>query len=122
MWPAAADLRVQLGIPVALIPVALAACWQLSGFVMAMYLGGMATISHEVREAARIDGATEMQIYRRVIIPMLAPVTIAVMVLLLHTSLKIFDLVFTMSGVGPRFCHRRARYFRLRDDVQSHSL
>ncbi len=103
VWPAAAGLRVQLGIPAALVPVALAACWQLSGFVMAMYMGGMATISHEVREAARIDGATEMQIYRRVIIPMLTPVTIAVMVLLLHTSLKIFDLVFTMSGVGPGF-------------------
>ena len=70
---------------------------------MAMYLGGMATISNEVREAARIDGATEWQIYRRVIIPALAPVTVSVAVILLHVSLKIFDLVFTMSGVGPGF-------------------
>ena len=103
VWPAADSLQVKLGIPAALIPVAIAASWQLSGFVMAMYLGGMATISNEVREAARIDGASEMQIYRRVIIPMLKPVTISVMVLLLHTSLKIFDLVYTMSGVGPGF-------------------
>ncbi len=103
VWPAASKLQVQLGIPVALIPVAIAATWQLSGFVMAMYIGGMATISEEVREAARIDGATEWQVYRRVIIPMLNPVTIVVVVLLLHTSLKIFDLVFTMSGVGPGF-------------------
>jgi len=101
--PAAAKLQVQLGIPVALIPVAIAATWQLSGFVMALYIGGMATISEEVREAARIDGATEWQIYRRVIIPMLKPVTIVIVVLLLHTALKIFDLVFTMSGVGPGF-------------------
>jgi glucose/mannose transport system permease protein len=88
---------------VAIIPVAIAASWQLSGFVMAMYIGGMATISDEIREAARIDGATEWQVYRRVIIPMLAPVTISLMVLLLHTSLKIFDLVYTMTGAGPGF-------------------
>jgi glucose/mannose transport system permease protein len=103
IWPAAGNLQVKLGVPAAMIPVALAATWQLSGFVMAMYLGGMATISHEVREAARIDGASEWQIYRRVIIPMLKPVTISVAVILLHVSLKIFDLVFTMSGVGPGF-------------------
>lgn len=103
VWPAAAALQVKLGIPLALIPVAIAATWQLSGFVMAMYLGGMATISNDVREAARIDGATEWQVYRRVIIPILRPVTVSVAVILLHVSLKIFDLVFTMSGVGPGF-------------------
>jgi len=103
VWPGAADLNVKLGIPMAIIPVAIAATWQLSGFVMAMYLGGMATISNEVREAARIDGASEWQLYRRVLIPMLKPVTISVAIILLHVSLKIFDLVFTMSGVGPGF-------------------
>jgi len=103
VWPAAANLQVKLGIPLALIPVAIAATWQLSGFVMAMYLGGMATISNHIREAARIDGASEWQIYRRVIIPILKPVTVSVAVILLHVSLKIFDLVFTMSGVGPGF-------------------
>jgi glucose/mannose transport system permease protein len=102
--PGVADaIQTKLGIPVALIPVALAATWQLSGFVMAMYLGGMTTISQEVREAARIDGATEWQMYRKVIIPILKPITISVVVILLHISLKIFDLVFTMAGVGPGF-------------------
>jgi glucose/mannose transport system permease protein len=103
IWPAATDLQVKLGIPAALIPVAVAAAWQLSGFVMAMYIGGMATISDEVREAARMDGASEWQIYLRIIIPMLNPVTMSIVILLLHTSLKIFDLVFTMAGVGPGF-------------------
>ena len=103
VWPGVADLNVKLGIPMAIIPVAIAATWQLSGFVMAMYLGGMATISNEVREAARIDGAGEWQLYRGVIIPMLKPVTVSVAVILLHVSLKIFDLVLTMSGVGPGF-------------------
>lgn len=103
IWPAASGLQMKLGIPMALIPVAIAATWQLSGFVMAMYLGGMATISNDIREAARIDGASEWQVYQRVIIPILKPVTISVAVILLHVSLKIFDLVFTMSGVGPGF-------------------
>ena len=103
IWPAAADFQVKLGIPAALIPVAIAATWQLSGFVMATYLGGMATIPESVHEAARIDGTSEWQIYWHVIIPMLKPVTISVAVILLHVSLKIFDLVFTMSGVGPGF-------------------
>lgn len=103
VFPAVEGWRVQLGVPVALIPVALAASWQLSGFIMAMYLGGMTTISGEVREAARIDGASEWQIYRFVVIPMLKPITISAVIILLHVSLKIFDLVFTMSGVGPGF-------------------
>lgn len=103
VWPEVSVMQVKWGIPMALIPVAIAATWQLSGFVMAMYLGGMATISNDIREAARIDGATEWQVYRRVIIPILKPVTISVAVILLHVSLKIFDLVFTMSGVGPGF-------------------
>jgi glucose/mannose transport system permease protein len=103
VWPAAAESQVKLGIPAALLPVAIAATWQLSGFVMATYLGGMATIPYTVHEAARIDGANEWQIYWHVIIPMLKPVTISVAVILLHVSLKIFDLVFTMSGVGPGF-------------------
>jgi glucose/mannose transport system permease protein len=103
IFPAMAKIQTQFGIPLAIVPVAIAAGWQLSGFVMAMYIGGMATISEEVREAARIDGATEWQVYRSVIIPMLAPVTISLTVLLLHTSLKIFDLVYTMTGTGPGF-------------------
>jgi len=101
--PGAGDISIKLGVPLALIPVALAASWQLSGFVMATYLGGMATISDEVREAALVDGATEWQVYRRIVIPMLRPVTVSVLVILLHVSLKIFDLVFTMTGVGPGF-------------------
>jgi glucose/mannose transport system permease protein len=101
--PGIGEISIKLGIPVALIPVALAATWQLSGFVMATYLGGMATISDEVREAAQVDGATEWQVYRRIVLPMLKPVTISVVVILLHVSLKIFDLVFTMTGSGPGF-------------------
>jgi glucose/mannose transport system permease protein len=103
IFPAAAGLQVQLGIPVALIPTAMAAAWQLSGFAMAMYLAGLGAIPAETREAARVDGANEWQVYRRVIVPMLRPITVSIAVILGHTSLKIFDLIFAMSGVGPGF-------------------
>lgn len=102
-WPGGTTFQIEWGIPVALIPVAIAATWQLSGFVMAMYLGGLGGISKQVRDAARIDGAGEFRMYRSVIIPMLTPITISTAIILLHVSLKIFDLVFAMSGVGPGF-------------------
>jgi glucose/mannose transport system permease protein len=101
--PGVADLQVKLGVPLALLPVVIAATWQLSGFAMAMYLAGLGTIPDEVREAARIDGASESQVYRYVVIPMLNPITVSTMIILGHVSLKIFDLVFAMSGVGPGF-------------------
>lgn len=96
-------LQVEFGIPMALVPVVIAAGWQLGGFAMVMYLAGLSAIPEETMEAAAVDGATTWQVYRRVVIPMLLPVTISNIVLLGYTSLKIFDLVYVMSGVGPNF-------------------
>ncbi len=56
-----------------------------------------------MREAARVDGATEFQVYRRVILPMIRPVTLSALIVLGHISLKIFDLVVSMTGPGPAF-------------------
>jgi glucose/mannose transport system permease protein len=102
-FPMVNDLAVQIGIPVALIPVVIAASWQLSGFAMAMYIAGLSVVPHELREAARIDGASEWQVYTRVVIPQLKPVTFSLIIILGHISLKIFDLVFAMTGAGPGF-------------------
>lgn len=96
-------ISTQIGLPLALIPVTIAAAWQLSGFAMAMYLAGMGTIPNEVREAAELDGASTYQVYRHIIIPMLRPITVSVLIILGHVSLKIFDLIFSMSGHGPGF-------------------
>lgn len=103
LFPALKHESIQLGIPVAMIPVVIAAAWQLTGFSMAMYIAGMATIPNDLREAARIDGATEFQIYTRVILPLLQPVTVSTAIILGHVSLKIFDLIFAMTGTGPGF-------------------
>lgn len=101
--PGLDGIFTQLGIPLALIPVVIAGAWQLSGFAMAMYLAGLSTISGDIREAAQLDGASSWQIYRQIIIPLLKPVTISTLIILGHVSLKIFDLVFAMSGSGPGF-------------------
>lgn len=78
------------------------AIWQLSGFAMALYLGGIRSISEEIREAARVDGATEFEIYRYVILPMLRPVTLSAVIILGHMSLKIFDLIVALGRKDQR--------------------
>ena len=103
LFPPIKTMSIQLGIPMALIPVIIAAAWQLTGFAMSMYIAGLATVPHELREAARIDGATEFQVYTKVVIPQLNPVTVSTAIILGHVSLKIFDLIFAMTGVGPGF-------------------
>ncbi len=103
LFPPIKSMSIQLGIPVALIPVVIAAAWQLTGFAMSMYIAGLATVPQELREAARIDGANEFQVYTKVVIPQLHPVTVSTAIILGHVSLKIFDLIFAMTGVGPGF-------------------
>ncbi len=92
-----------VGISVAMISVVLAATWQMSGYTMAMYLAGLRGIPEELREAARVDGATEFQVYRHIVVPLLQPITLSAVIVLGHISLKIFDLVVSMTGSGPAF-------------------
>jgi glucose/mannose transport system permease protein len=78
------------------------AVWQLSGFAMALYLGGIRSISEDIREAARVDGASEFEVYRYVILPMLRPVTLSAVIILGHMSLKIFDLIVALGRKDQR--------------------
>ena len=78
------------------------AVWQLSGFTMALYLGGIRSISDDLREAARVDGANEMEVYRYIILPMLKPVTLSAVIILGHMSLKIFDLIVALGNKDIR--------------------
>lgn len=77
--------------------IALPAVWQLSGYVMALFLAGFRGISEELREAGRIDGATEWQLYRLVIFPQLSPVALSALIIIGHMSLKAFDLIMSIS-------------------------
>jgi glucose/mannose transport system permease protein len=91
------------GIPIALLSLVVAAVWQMSGFVMALYLAALRGIPEELREAARVDGAGEWQVFRRVVLPLLTPVTVTAVIILGHISLKIYDLQRAMTGNGPGF-------------------
>jgi glucose/mannose transport system permease protein len=99
------------GISLAMISVVVAATWQMSGYVMAMYLAGLRGIPDELREAARVDGATEFEIYRHIILPLLQPITLGAVIILGHISLKIYDLVVAMTGPGPGFATDVPAYF-----------
>ncbi|GAA3922079.1 carbohydrate ABC transporter permease [Microbacterium invictum] len=78
--------------------IAMPAIWQLSGYVMALFLSGFRGIPEELREAARMDGATEWQLYRHVIFPQLNPVMLSALVIVAHMSLKVFDLIMSITG------------------------
>ena len=78
--------------------IALAAIWQMSGYTMALYLGGLRAVPEDLREAARVDGASELEIYRRIILPLLWPVTLSAVIILGHISLKVFDLIIAVAG------------------------
>ncbi|MBO8161402.1 MAG: sugar ABC transporter permease [Thermosipho sp. (in: Bacteria)] len=88
---------------VALIPVIIAATWQLAGYTMAMYLAGLRGIPDDIIEAAKVDGANEWKIFWKIKMPLLTPITLSALIILGHISLKIFDLVFAMTGSGPNF-------------------
>jgi glucose/mannose transport system permease protein len=87
----------------ALNSLTIAAVWQMSGFCMAMFLAGLRGIPDELREAARVDGASELQAFWHVIFPLLRPITLSAVIILGHISLKIFDLVFVMTFGGPGY-------------------
>jgi glucose/mannose transport system permease protein len=91
------------GISAGVVSLVLAAAWQMSGYTMAMYLAGLRGIPDELREAARVDGASEWQILWRIIFPLLRPITLSAVIILGHISLKIYDLVVAMTGPGIGF-------------------
>ena len=81
--------------------VVIAAVWQSSGFVMAMFLAGLRGVDNEIIKAAQVDGATPFMTYRRIIIPLMRPVFLSAFVVLAHLAIKAYDLVIALTGGGP---------------------
>ena len=82
--------------------------WIYAGFAMVLLAAGMAALPRETMEAARIDGATEWQVFRRVTMPLLAPVLLVVFVTMVINVLKIFDIVFVLqqpAGGNARYAN-----------------
>lgn len=81
--------------------VVIAAVWQTTGFVMAMFLAGLRGVDSEQINAARLDGAKTVQIYLRIIIPQLGPVFVSSFVIMAHMAVKSYDLVVALTNGGP---------------------
>jgi glucose/mannose transport system permease protein len=85
----------------AIYTVVIAAVWQSSGFVMALFLAGLRSIDDSIIKAAQVDGASLPAIYRRIVIPSLRPVFFSVFLILAHIAIKSFDLVMALTAGGP---------------------
>jgi len=85
----------------AIYTIVIAAIWQSSGFVMAMFLAGLRGVDNEIVKAAMIDGASNWTLYRRIIIPLMRPVFLSAFVVLAHLAIKSYDLIVAMTSGGP---------------------
>jgi ABC-type sugar transport system permease subunit len=88
--------------------IIIAYLWIYAGFAMVLLAAGMSALPRETMEAARIDGATEWQVFRRVTMPLLSPVLLVVFVTMVINVLKIFDIVFVMqqpAGGNARYAN-----------------
>jgi multiple sugar transport system permease protein len=77
--------------------------WQWTPMITLIVLAGLAGLSDEPIEAARVDGANSWQILRYVTIPMVMPVILTAVILRLIDALKTFDIIFAMTGGGPGY-------------------
>jgi glucose/mannose transport system permease protein len=68
---------------------------------MALFLAGLRSVDPDLVKAAQIDGASLARVYRKIILPSIAPIFVAVAVVLLQFAIKTFDLVVALTGGGP---------------------
>jgi glucose/mannose transport system permease protein len=85
----------------AIYAIVITGIWQSSGFAMALFLAGLRAVDPDIIRAAQIDGAGAFRTYTRVILPTIAPIFIAVLVVLLQFAIKTFDLVVALTAGGP---------------------
>ncbi|MCA0962457.1 carbohydrate ABC transporter permease [Salipiger bermudensis] len=87
----------------AIYTVVMAAIWQSSGFVMALFLAGLRSVDTEIIRAAQIDGIPTWRVYVSIIIPSMAPIFLSAFIVLAHLAIKAFDLVIALTGGGPGY-------------------
>jgi ABC-type sugar transport system permease subunit len=102
LGPAGAALPSWLAGPsLALVCVAVMSVWQYIGFNVVIYLAGLGGISRELYEAARIDGANEWQVFRRITLPLLSPTTFFLATVSTIGALQAFNTIYVMTNGGP---------------------
>jgi glucose/mannose transport system permease protein len=105
---------------IGILATSIAAAWQMSGYTMALYLAGLRGVPGELRDAARIDGASGFQYYRYIAIPLVTPVTFTAMIILGTISLRLFDLTASMTSSGPNFATDTPAFFMFQTTFQQY--
>jgi multiple sugar transport system permease protein len=77
--------------------VLVATCWKQTGYVMLLYLAGLKAVDPSLREAAKMDGASDTQTFFRVVFPVMRPINIIVFVITFIESLRAFDIVWVVN-------------------------
>ncbi len=80
-----------------LYAILVAASWRHIGYIMILYLAGLKSVDPSLREAARVDGATEVQTFFNVVLPVMAPINVVIVVVTAIESLRAFDLAFIIN-------------------------
>lgn len=76
------------------------ASWRHIGYIMLLYLAGLKSVDPSLREAAAIDGATEWQSFKKVVLPAMKPVNVIIIVITVIESLRAFDLIYIIYGTS----------------------
>jgi len=97
------SMTIMISKNLVLIPIGFVFLWRYTGAYMIIFLFNMQSIDPDIIEAASIDGATEGQIFRKIIVPQLYGVVVITLILAISGSLKCFDLLFAMTGGGPAY-------------------
>ena len=97
------EFRWLVDSDMAIYTIVIAAVWQSSGFVMALFLAGLRGVDENLTKAAKIDGASTIRLYWHVILPLMRPVFFTAIVILTHIAIKSFDLVQALTGGGPGY-------------------
>jgi len=92
--------------------------WQWTPMVSLIVLAGLAGLSSEPYEAARVDGATERQILWRITLPMVMPTILTAMILRTVDALKTFDIIFAMTGGGPGYASETLNVLGFKDSFE----
>jgi multiple sugar transport system permease protein len=72
-------------------------CWKQTGYVMLLYLAGLKSVDPSLREAAAIDGASEVQAFFRIVVPVMRPINIIILVITVIEALRAFDIVWVVN-------------------------
>ncbi|MGD0019794.1 MAG: sugar ABC transporter permease [Candidatus Limnocylindrales bacterium] len=102
--------------------VIIADVWKMTPFCAILILAGLQGIDRELFEAARVDGASTIQMFRHIILPLLTPIILIVLVLRTMEAFKVFDVIWIMTGGGPASSTQTVAIYAYRTAYQGYDF